>query len=138
MSRTQGTKIAADGLKGRVFDIALSELNKDENTSRKIKLYSEDVQGKNVLTNFHGMDMTADKLRSLIKKWQTLIEAHVDAKTTDGYTLRLFCIAFTKKRQDQIRKTSYAKSSQVGNALLRSAIRSTCGHALMFFSSRGC
>merc|ERR1712216_92953 len=40
-TRTQGTKIASDGLKGR-----------------------------NVLTNFHGMDMTRDKLCALVRKWQ--------------------------------------------------------------------
>ena len=57
--------------------------------------------------------MTTDKLRSLVKKWQTLIEAHVDAKTTDGYLLRVFCIGFTKKRPNQIKKTAYAKHSQV-------------------------
>ena len=50
-----------------------------------------------------GMDLTTDKLRSLVRKWQTLIEAHVDVKTTDGYFLRLFCIAFTKKRPGQVR-----------------------------------
>ena len=59
------------------------------------------------------MDFTADKLRSLVRKWQTLIEAHVDIKTTDGYLLRLFCIGFTKKRQGQIKKTCYAQSSQI-------------------------
>jgi small subunit ribosomal protein S3Ae len=48
------------------------------------------------------MDLTTDKLRSLVRKWQTLIEAHVDVKTTDGYFLRLFCIAFTKKRPGQV------------------------------------
>ena len=42
-----------------------------------------------------------------------MIEAHVDVKTTDGYLLRVFCIGFTKKRQNQIKKTCYAKSSQV-------------------------
>ncbi len=59
------------------------------------------------------MDFTTDKIRSLVRKWQTLIEAHVDVKTTDGYTLRVFCIAFTKKRQGQIKRTCYAQSAQV-------------------------
>jgi small subunit ribosomal protein S3Ae len=60
------------------------------------------------------MDFTTDKLRSMVRKWQTLIEAHVDVKTTDGFTLRMFCIGFTKKRQGQIKRTAYAQSSQVG------------------------
>jgi hypothetical protein len=59
------------------------------------------------------MDFTSDKLRSLVRKWQTLIEAHVDVRTTDGYLLRLFAIAFTKRRPNQVRKTTYAQSSQV-------------------------
>ena len=33
-------------------------------------------------------------------------------KTTDGYLLRVFCIGFTKRQPNQIKKTSYAKSSQ--------------------------
>jgi hypothetical protein len=74
------------------------------------------VQGRNCLTQFHGMDLTTDKLRSLVRKWQTLIEAHVDVKTTDGYFLRLFCISFTKKRPGQVKKTAYAQSSQVRRA----------------------
>ena len=49
-----------------------------------------------------GMDFTTDKLRALVRKWQTLIESHVDVKTTDGYTLRMFCIGFTKKRPGQV------------------------------------
>lgn len=59
------------------------------------------------------MDFTTDKMRSMVRKWQSLIEAHVDVKTADGYYLRMFCIAFTKKRQGQIKKTCYAQSSQV-------------------------
>ena len=59
------------------------------------------------------MDMTRDKLCSLMRKWQTLIEASADAKTSDGYSLRLFAIAFTKRRPTQVRKTSYASSSQI-------------------------
>ena len=74
----------------------------------------EDVQGNDVVTNFHGMDMTRDKLCSLIRKWQTLIEAHVDVRTTDGYYLRIFAIAFTKKQFNQaVKSTCYAQAGQV-------------------------
>lgn len=115
VNRTQGTKISSDALKGRVFEVSLADLQDgdEDQAHRKIKLICEEVQGKNVLCNFHGMDLTRDKLCSLLKKWQTLIEASVDVRTTDGYTLRLFAIAFTKKRSNQVKKTAYAKSSQV-------------------------
>jgi len=115
VTRTQGTKIASDGLKGRVFEVSLADLNnKDEDQAfRKMRLRVEDVQGKNVLTNFHGMTFTTDKLRSIVRKWQTLIEANVDVKTTDGYSLRVFCIGFTRRRPNQLKKTSYAQSSQI-------------------------
>merc|ERR1712129_349958 len=69
----------------------------------------------NCLTNFHGMGLTTDKLRSMVKKWQTLIEANIDVKTTDGYTLRLFCIGFTRKQDMSTKKTAYAQAGQVRN-----------------------
>jgi len=118
ITRTAGTKIASDGLKGKVFEISLADLNGGDEAQafRKIRLVCEDVQGTNVITNFHGLDMTRDKLCSLIRKWQTLIEAHVDVRTTDGYYLRIFAIAFTKKQQNQGPKsTCYAQSGQVRN-----------------------
>lgn len=93
--------------------MAQADLNNDEVAFRKFKLMVEDVQGRNCVTNFHGMSMTTDKLRSLVKKWQTCIEAHVDVKTTDGYLLRFFSIGFTKRGQHMIKKTAYAKHSQV-------------------------
>ena len=34
-------------------------------------------------------------------------------KTTDDYLLRLFAIGFTKRRPNQIKKTTYARSSQI-------------------------
>lgn len=62
--------IASDGLKGRVFEVSLADLQNDEVAFRKFKLVTEDVQGKNCLTNFHGMDLTRDKMCSMVKKWQ--------------------------------------------------------------------
>jgi len=118
ITRTQGTKIASEGLKGRVFEISLADLNggDEQQGFRKIRLVCEDVQGTNVMTNFHGMDMTRDKLCSLIRKWQTLIEAFVNVRTTDGYYLRIFCIAFTKKQANQgAKSTCYAQSGQIRN-----------------------
>lgn len=53
------------------------------------------------------------ELTFILSPRQTMIEAHVDVKTTDGYLLRLFCVGFTKKRTNQIRKTSYAQHQQV-------------------------
>uniref|UniRef100_A0A803SS18 Ribosomal protein S3A n=1 Tax=Anolis carolinensis TaxID=28377 RepID=A0A803SS18_ANOCA len=110
---TQGTKIASDGLKGHVFEVSLADLQNNEVAFCKFKLITEDVQGKNCLTNFHGMDLTRDKMCSMVKKWQTMIEAHIDVKTTDGYLLRLFCVSFTKKHTNQIHITSYGKHQQV-------------------------
>ncbi|KAJ7961242.1 40S ribosomal protein S3a [Quillaja saponaria] len=114
VTRTQGTKIASKGLKHRVFEISLADHQGDEDHAyRKTRLRAEDVQGRNVLTNFWDMDFTTDKLRSLVRKWQTLIEAHVDVKTTDSYTLRMFCIGFTKRRPNQVKRSCHAQSCQI-------------------------
>merc|ERR1712167_157534 len=114
VNRTTGNNIASDNLKGRVITINLADLQKNEKYGyANIKLKVDEVQGKHCLTNFYGLAYTTDKLKSLVKKWQTLIEANVDVKTKDGYQVRLFCIGFTKPRPNQITKFSYAQSSKV-------------------------
>merc|ERR1712150_269821 len=69
--------------------------------------------GRNCLTDFHGMELTRDKYCSLVKKWQSLIEGHTDVRTTDGYTVRLFCLAFTKRDPVQNSTTTYAQSGHI-------------------------
>jgi len=114
VSKTQGTKIASDGLKGRVLEVNLADLNNDEDQSyKKIRLSIDDVQGRNCLTDFHGMELTRDKQCSLIKKWGSLLEACVDVKTTDGFLVRIFVIAFTKRRPDQVSSNCYAQTAQI-------------------------
>lgn len=114
VTKTIGTKLATDGLKGRVFEMSLADLNADEDQAyRKIKLSCEDVQGRNCLTDFHGSSVTRDKLCSLIRKNYTLIEAFADVKTLDGYHLRMFCVGYTKRRPGQLKSTCYVRTSKI-------------------------
>merc|ERR1711879_238121 len=114
VTRTIGTKIASANLKGRVLEACVADLNNDEEQAfLQIRLRIEDVQGSHCLTNFHGMRLSTDKVKGLVRKWQSLIEATMDVKTTDGYVLRLFCIGFTKKRQNQVKGTAYAQTAQI-------------------------
>ena len=50
---------------------------------------------------------------SLIRKMQTLSEAHADVTTSDGYLVRMFVIAFTKKHPGQVKSSCFAHSAQI-------------------------
>jgi len=114
-TKSIGKRLAKDSLLGRVVEVSLGDLKQDaeDDAFRKFKLKVEAVQNLQCLTNFYGMTLSTDKLRSLVRKWHSLIEAYVDVKTADGYLLRVFVIAFTKKRPNQHKKTSYAQSAQI-------------------------
>jgi len=114
-TKTTGQKTSKESLMQRVVEVSLGELkpNASDDAFRKFRLRIEDVQGSQCLMQFNGMDLTTDKIRSLVKKNHTLIEAYADVKTTDGYALRVFAIGFTKNVQRQQRVTSYAQSGQV-------------------------
>lgn len=114
VNRTQGTRLASDGLKHRVYEMNLADLTADEEQAfRKMRLRCEDVQGRQCLTDFHGMDVTRNHLCSLVRKWMTLIECSADISTTDGYVLRVFLIGFTKRQRNQVKNNCYAQSSKV-------------------------
>jgi len=115
VTKTQGQRNSRDSLMGRVMESSLGDLKQaaEDDAYRKFSFKVEDFQGPQCLTQFYGMSLTTDKLRSLVRKWHSLIEAYVDVKTTDGYTVRLFAIGFTRRRPNQKRKTSYAQASQV-------------------------
>jgi small subunit ribosomal protein S3Ae len=115
VAKTSGQRIARDNLVGRIFEASLGDLKPqaEDDAFRKFSFKVEEVAGTQCLTSFYGMTLTTDKLRSLVRKWHTLIEAYADVKTTDGFALRLFCIGFTKRRPNQTRKTTYAQTSQV-------------------------
>jgi len=116
VTKTAGQRTAREGLMGRVFDVSLGDLKSEaeQDAFRTFKFKVDDVQGFNCLTSFSGMDITQDKLRSMIRKWQSLIECYADVKTNDGFGLRVFAMACTKRAShEQKRRTSYAQHSQV-------------------------
>jgi len=118
-----GKKLSSDTIKGRVYECNLGDLNGNL-AYKKIKLIVDDTsssENRTALTNFYGLDTTKDHLCSLIRKWHTLIETFVDVKTSDGFLLRFFPIAFTARGKRQLRATTYAQVSQV--KLIRQKMR---------------
>jgi len=115
VTKTTGQRVARDGLLGRVFEQSFGDLKdaSEDDAFRKFRFKVEEVAGTQCLTSFYGLTLSSDKLKSLVRKWHTLIEAHADVKTTDGHVLRLFVIGFTKRRPGQAKKTQYAQTSQV-------------------------
>lgn len=56
VNKTRGQIQSSDLLKGRVFEVSLGDLNKEEpEPFRKMKLRCDEVRGTECLTNFHGM-----------------------------------------------------------------------------------
>jgi len=121
VTKTTGTKIETEGLKERVCEFNLADLKEgddgvrdDSSSHKKVKLQVQEIQGKNCLTDFHGMSITRDKMCFLVKKKHTLIEVEANCKTADGYVVRLFVIAFTKEVKDhQVKQTTYAQTAQI-------------------------
>jgi small subunit ribosomal protein S3Ae len=113
VNKTAGLVNSADSLRGRVFQMSLGDCNTSADTAvwKKLQFQIEEIKNFDCYTNFYGMDITRDHGCAMIKKWHTLIEAFVQAKTTDGFYVRMFCIAFTKKTKKQVKATCYAKAS---------------------------
>jgi len=111
--------MGTEGLQQRICELNLADLKEDdmgksEDGHKKIKLEIQEIQGKSCLTDFHGLSLTRDKMCFLIKKKHSLIEAQADCKTTDGYVVRLFVIAFTKEVKDhQVKVFTYAQTAQI-------------------------
>mmetsp|Transcript_43669 Transcript_43669/g.103194 ORF Transcript_43669/g.103194 Transcript_43669/m.103194 type:complete len:157 (+) Transcript_43669:16-486(+) len=107
VDKITNTNQSLEKLKNRVYEISLAELNGNEDmANRKIKFKCSSFENGNCLTRFNGMELTRDKICSLVRKWQTIIDSFVDIKTRDGFFLRIFIIAFSKKKKkkSQIQK----------------------------------
>ena len=113
-------KTPSDYLNNRVFELSHGDLTEEQSHAYRLFSWkSVDVQNNDVLTVFAGMRLTTDKLSSLLRKYRTLIDAEVDARTADGFILRASSIAFTK-RLNPNKRACYAKQS------VRRLIRDVC------------
>lgn len=110
-NKTIGIRTVADNMKGRVYEANLAEIdgnNTKDQPFKKMKLQVQELAGRNLLTTFHSMSFTTDKIRSLFRKWCTMIETVVDAQTKDGFVVRFFVVAFTARQKGQLSKNCYA------------------------------
>lgn len=116
VTRIQGTKIASDGLKGHVIEVSLANLQNDDTVFRKFKLITKHVEGKNCLTSFRGVDLSSDKMCSMLTKWQTMTETLIDVKTADSYLLYLVLVLLknTTIRYRRLLMLSSKRSSTSG------------------------
>jgi len=114
VTKTAGTKIETEGLKGRVAEFNLADLkDQPEDGYKKVKLEVQEIKGKACLTDFHAMSLTRDKMCQLMKKKHSIVEAFADCKTSDGYVVRLFALGFTKRHEFQEKIFTYAQSAQL-------------------------
>mmetsp|Transcript_18042 Transcript_18042/g.20085 ORF Transcript_18042/g.20085 Transcript_18042/m.20085 type:complete len:300 (+) Transcript_18042:44-943(+) len=117
--KPSGQRKSINDLRGRVFETSLGDLNNDEDQAFRIMQFViEDANMRSsgvglCLTNYHGMRLTSDKVKGLVRKKHTKIQCITDVRLMDGYTVRLFCVAYTKKRPNQRKRPVYCKTGQV-------------------------
>merc|ERR1712110_508093 len=113
VTKTTGTKIETEGLKGRVHEFNVADLNGvAEDGHKKMKLECQEIQGKSCLTDFHSISYTRDEMCKMVKKKHTLVQSIADCKTTDGYVVRLTCLAMTARPDNMTAHFCYAQSAQ--------------------------
>lgn len=113
-NKTIGKKIGSDNVLEKVCEVSYADL--DEKTRyhwRKVKMQVETVEGFNCYSSFYGLDCTRERIFSLIKKGQTLIDCWADVRTSDDYILRVFVTSCTNRKQGQVKNNTFAKSSQL-------------------------
>ncbi|CAI7263566.1 BBT_collapsed_G0040380.mRNA.1.CDS.1 [Saccharomyces cerevisiae] len=83
VNKSTGLKNASDALKGRVVEVCLADLQGSEDHSfRKVKLRVDEVQGKNLLTNFH------ESLPAFTRKQANQVKRHSYAQSSHIRAIR--------------------------------------------------
>ncbi|MEK6850973.1 MAG: 30S ribosomal protein S3ae [Candidatus Thermoplasmatota archaeon] len=111
---------------GRVTEVTAQDITGDFSKMHiKLIFRVEHVQGTDALTQFAGHDMTSDYIRRLTRRKRTRTDAVVDARTKDGWTIRVKPMAITDRRIQGSKQR--AIRSIMGKVIKTAAARSTVG-----------
>ena len=86
-------------LMGRNTEVSLQDLTSDYSKMHiKLRFRVNSVEGSTAYTKFIGHDITSDYSRRQTRRKRSKIDAIVDVRTRDGYTMRIKPSAFTDRR----------------------------------------
>ncbi len=98
--------ITDEHAKGRVIECTLFDLWHTDPQQHAIKLYFQidRVEGEDAYTHFKGHEYAREFLKSLVRKGSSMVNLIKDYTTADGYTFRVYSIAFTQRRINSSKK----------------------------------
>ncbi|MGP3667190.1 MAG: 30S ribosomal protein S3ae [Candidatus Bathyarchaeota archaeon] len=85
---------------GRVVEVTLYDLTKKDFSHMNIKIYFQvvKVDGLRLETVFKGHEYSREYLRSLVRRGSSKIEGIFDVETKDRWKIRVYGLAFSKRR----------------------------------------
>jgi len=138
VNRSAGTVLATDSLMGRQLEVRAEDRDRDmtqessapmqegiaNNFVVTFKVVAVKEDEKAVVAIPHAVRPTKSYIFSNMRKRVTTIDAHVEFKTSDGYSVRVLIKALTMKQPGAVKLSAYAKSSQVRT--IREKMKETC------------
>jgi len=143
VNRSQGTVLATDSLMGRQLEVRAEDRDRDmtqessapmqegiaSNFVVTFKVVAVKDDEKAVVAIPCAVRPTKSYIFSSMRKRVTTIHAHVDFKTSDGYSIRVLIKALTLKNPGAVKLSAFAKSSQVRR--IRERLVETCKSVCM-------
>jgi len=138
VNRSQGTVLATDSLMGRKLEVRAEDRDRDmtqessapmqegiaNNFVVTFKVVAVKDDEKAVVAIPCAVRPTKSYIFSNMRKRVTTIQAHVDFKSSDGYSIRILIQALTMKNPGAVKLSAFAKSSQVRR--IREKLIETC------------
>ena len=96
---------------GRVIECTLFDLWHTDPQQHAIKLYFqiERIEGDYAYTYLKGHEYTKEFIKSMVRRGSSMVNFIKDYTTADGYTFRIYTIAFTQKKVNTSKKHDIRK-----------------------------